>query len=111
MAQVENVDVATARALLREGAWLLDVREDAEFDLGHAPEATHIALSEVPDHLEDLPRERQIVCVCRSGGRSARASAFLVDEGFNVVNLEGGMTAWALEGAPLTADSGDPLIG
>ena len=49
--------------------------------------------------------------VCRSGGRSARAGKFLLDQGFDVVNLEGGMIAWAQSGAPLVADSGNPVIG
>ncbi len=111
MADLSNVDVEQARALVDEGALLLDVREDSEFERGHAPGALHIPLAEVPDHLEDLPRDRQIVAVCRSGGRSSRAGKFLIEQGFDVVNLEGGMTAWAQQGAPLEAESGDPVIG
>jgi rhodanese-related sulfurtransferase len=111
MADLVNVDVTQARDLIAEGALLLDVREDSEFELGHAPGALHIALAEVPDHLTDLAKERQIVCVCRSGGRSARASKFLAENGFTVVNLEGGMTAWAESGAPLESDNGEAVIG
>jgi rhodanese-related sulfurtransferase len=111
VADLSNVDVEQARALVDEGALLLDVREDSEFERGHAPGALHIPLAEVPDHLEDLPRDRQIVAVCRSGGRSSRAGKFLIEQGFDVVNLEGGMTAWAQQGAPLEAESGDPVIG
>ena len=111
MAELTNVDVEGARELLGSGALLLDVREDAEFELGHAPGALHIPLAEVPDHVEELSKDRTIVAVCRSGGRSARAGQFLLEQGFNVVNLEGGMTAWAQQGAPLEADDGDPVIG
>jgi len=111
MADLANVDVQNARELVDAGALLLDVREDAEFELGHAPGAMHIPLGEIPDHVEDLPKGRQIVAVCRSGGRSARAGQFLLEQGFDVVNLEGGMTAWAQEGAPLEATSGEPVIG
>ncbi len=111
MADLSNVDVQQARALIDEGALLVDVREDSEFEMGHAPGALHIPLAEVPDHLEDLPKDRQIVAVCRSGGRSSRAGQFLIEQGFDVVNLEGGMTAWAQQGAPLEAESGDPVIG
>jgi rhodanese-related sulfurtransferase len=111
MADVVNVDVVKARELLVQGALLLDVREDSEFELGHAPEARHIPLSEVPDYQNELPKDRQIVCVCRSGGRSARAANFLLENGFNAVNLEGGMTAWAESGGPLEADHGEAIIG
>lgn len=111
MAHITNVDAQKAFDLVEGGALLLDVREVSEWDLGHAPQALHIALSEVPDHLDDLDRARRIVCVCRSGGRSARAGQFLLEQGFDVVNLEGGMTAWSEHKLPLVADSGAPVIG
>lgn len=111
MAQIANVNVEEACELVEDGALLLDVREDSEWDLGHAPEALHIALAEVPDRVGDLEQGRQIVCVCRSGGRSMRAGQFLADQGFDVVNLEGGMTAWAQQGKPLVSDHGEPAIG
>ena len=111
MIELSNVTVHDAQLLLEGGAMLLDVRQDDEFALGHAPGAVHIALNELPDHLARLDTRRQIVCVCRSGGRSTRASEFLLEQGYNVVNLEGGMLAWAGEGQPLVADSGEPVIG
>ncbi len=110
MSQIENVDVARALELLDEGALLLDVREDDEWDAGHASAARHIALSAVPDALDDLPKDRCIVCVCRSGGRSARAGQFLAEEGFDVVNLEGGMTAWHAAGIEMVSDEGEPTV-
>lgn len=111
MAQIENVNVDQALELLSNGALLLDVREDVEWEQGRAPEAIHISLAEVPDHLDDLDKERKIVCVCRSGGRSARAGQFLLEQGFDVVNLDGGMTAWADEEKPLIGDHGEASIG
>jgi rhodanese-related sulfurtransferase len=111
MTEIRNVDVAEALDLLATGALLLDVRELDEWEGGHASDATHAPLSEVPDHVERLPRDRVIVCVCRSGGRSARAARFLAEQGLDVVNLMGGMTAWAEHGAPLVAESdADPEI-
>ena len=104
MADVVNVDVANAQALVESGALLLDVREPNEWEAGRAPGATHIPLMELSDHLDDLDTSRTIVCVCRSGGRSARAATFLLEQGFDAVNLEGGMTAWAQAGAPLEGD-------
>jgi rhodanese-related sulfurtransferase len=111
MPTVKNVSVDQACELLEGGALLLDVREESEWALGRAPQALHIALGDVPDHLDDLERERLIVCVCRSGGRSARAGQFLIDQGFDAVNLDGGMTAWAEQKKPLVAGGGEPTIG
>ena len=110
MVEVRNVNVAEALELLEGGALLLDVREDNEWECGRAPSATHIALNEVPDHLEELSKGRPIVCVCRSGARSARAANFLVEHGRSAVNFEGGMLAWSAEGEPLVSDDGEPTI-
>lgn len=99
-----------AQALIRDGALLLDVRQDSEFELGHAASALHIPLAELPDHLDELEKSRRILCVCRSGGRSARAGEFLLEQGFDALNVEGGMLAWAGEDLPLFADAGDPVI-
>jgi rhodanese-related sulfurtransferase len=102
--ELRNINVAEAMEFLNEGALLLDVREDNEFEAGHAPDALHIALNDVPDHLDELAKNRLIVCVCRSGARSARAAKFLLDSGRDAVNLEGGMLAWASEGEALNGD-------
>ncbi len=110
MTPVENVDVTRALELVDDGALLLDVREGDEWRAGRAPQATHLPLSSVPDALDDLARERLIVCVCRSGGRSARAAQFLSEQGFDVVNLDGGMTAWHASGAIMVADDGVPIV-
>jgi rhodanese-related sulfurtransferase len=110
MVEVRNVNVAEALALLAEGALLLDVREDAEWESGRAPNATHVALNEVPDHLDEFANDRLIVCVCRSGARSGRAAKFLVEQGRDAVNLEGGMLAWNADGEPLEGDVDDPTI-
>ena len=110
MAAPQNVNVEEALALIAAGALLLDVREDTEWDAGHAPDALHVSLSEVPDHLEDLPRNRVVVCVCRSGARSARAANFLLEQGLQAVNLDGGLISWHTDGAAIVADGVDPSI-
>jgi rhodanese-related sulfurtransferase len=94
--------------LLGDGAILLDVREDAEWRAGHAPKARHIPLSRLPGRLRDLPPHRTVVTVCRSGARSARAAALLAREGRDVLNLSGGMHAWARAGLPVVASGGGP---
>lgn len=111
MSELENVTVHDAQMLLRDGALLLDVRQSSEFELGHAPEALHIPLAELPDQLARLEKNRRILCVCRSGGRSARASEFLLEQGYDALSVEGGMLAWAGEHLPLVADAGEPVIG
>jgi rhodanese-related sulfurtransferase len=110
MPELRNINVAEALAFVSDGALLLDVREDNEWEAGHAALATHIALGDVPDHLEDLAKDRLIVCVCRSGVRSARAATFLIQNGFDAVNLEGGMLAWAGDDEPLVAEGDEPSI-
>ncbi len=110
MSTLENIDITEALEKLDNGALLLDVRNQDEWEAGRATMATHIALSELPDHLDALDKGREIVCVCRSGGRSARAASFLLENGFNVVNLEGGMLGWAASDHELVSDGDEPTI-
>jgi rhodanese-related sulfurtransferase len=110
MVEARTVNVAEALDLLRGGALLLDVREDNEWESGRALNATHVALNEVPDHLDELSSDQLIVCVCRSGARSSRATKFLVEQGRDAVNLEGGMLAWSAEGEPIVGDIDEPTI-
>jgi rhodanese-related sulfurtransferase len=95
-----------ASDLEREGAVLLDVREVDEWNSGHAPGARHVPLGDLARQLDSLPRNRRIVVICRSGHRSSRATALLLDSGYDAVNLDGGMRAWASAGLPLEAAGG-----
>jgi rhodanese-related sulfurtransferase len=104
MSEITNVTYDDAQVLIRDGALVLDVRDDHEWAGGRAPRARHIVLGDLPDHVGELPRNVTIVCVCRSGRRSARAAHFLDEQGLSVVNLEGGMVAWAASGGPLEGD-------
>jgi rhodanese-related sulfurtransferase len=107
---IREVDAQGALELLDGNAVLIDVRQPSEWDAGHAPMATLIPLAELPDHLDELPRDRVIVCACRSGGRSLRAATFLEENGFDVVNLTGGMIAWFGDDLPFESDDGEPTI-
>ena len=69
--QPREVTADDARRLVAEGALLLDVREDDEWQAGHAPEATHLPMSRISGSVSQLPRDRLIVCVCHVGARSA----------------------------------------
>ena len=97
-----------ARELQARGAILLDVRDDAEWRAGHAPGARHIPLGRLPGRAGDLPPRRAVVTVCRSGARSAQAAVLLAREGREVMNLSGGMRAWARAGRPVVASGGRP---
>jgi rhodanese-related sulfurtransferase len=110
MAEPRGVNATEALELVSRGAVMLDVRENDEWAAGRAPLAVHIPLSDLPDHLEDLPLDRVVVCVCRSGGRSLRAAHFLTEHGFEAANLDGGMIAWAEQGQALVSDGAAPVI-
>lgn len=89
------------------GVQIVDVREVDEFDgvLGHIRGALSVPLGQLCESFETLERERPTVVVCRSGGRSARASQMLEKAGFSrVANLTGGMLRWGASGFPLASD-------
>ena len=108
MSTYEEIDPGTANALVEGGAFLLDVRTDDEWEAGRAPAATLVPLGELSDRAGELPTDRRIVVVCRSGGRSGRAAEALVGAGYDAVNLAGGMQAWAALGLPVVTDAGEP---
>jgi rhodanese-related sulfurtransferase len=94
-----------------DGAWLLDVREDDEWAAGHAPSAIHIALGQLGARTAEIPQDQQIYVICRSGGRSARATQALNGAGWQAVNVAGGMQDWAATGRPMVTDSGaEPFV-
>ena len=92
---------------MESGAVLLDVREDDEWEAGHAPEAAHLAMGLVADQLAELPTDRTVVCICRVGGRSGAVASALAGAGYDVRNVAGGMLAWEAAGLPVVGGSGD----
>ncbi len=79
-----------------EDFYLLDVREPNEFKIGRIPGSTLIPLGEVPQRVSEIPRDKEIVVHCKMGGRSAKAAAFLRQQGYrNVKNLKGGILDWS----------------
>jgi rhodanese-related sulfurtransferase len=102
-----SVSVPEALELIAGGALLLDVREQDEWDAGHAPQARLLPMSQLNGRADELPRDQLIVCACHVGGRSAMVTQALDQAGWQVVNLVGGMRAWQLAGQPVvTADGG-----
>ena len=90
-----------------EDATLLDVREPDEWEAGHAEGAVHIPLMELPQRIGELPDDADLYVICRSGGRSARAVAWLAQNGYDATNVDGGMGAWASAGKPMVSETGE----
>jgi rhodanese-related sulfurtransferase len=88
-------------------AVMLDVREPGEWQAGHIEGALHIPLADLPSRLAELPGDADLVVVCRSGARSARAVTWLTSNGYHAVNLDGGMGAWAAVGREMVSDTGE----
>jgi rhodanese-related sulfurtransferase len=88
-------------------AFLLDVRDHTEWCAGHAPQAYHVPMMELPERLGEIPTETDVVVVCRVGSRSAQVVAYLQDQGWTrAVNLDGGMYAWQAAGRPMVSEDG-----
>lgn len=91
---------------------LLDVREADEWAAGHVDGAVHIPMFELPNRLADdsqvLDRDRRVVVMCKVGARSAQVTAWLNQQGFDAINLDGGLYAWVNAGRPLIRDGDAP---
>lgn len=97
---------------LKDGDFLLDVREDDEWKAGHADGALHIPISEFVarygELTEAVPQDGRIHVICRSGGRSAQVTMYLAQQGIDAVNVDGGMQLWEAAGRPVVTDDGTP---
>jgi len=106
----KRIDAQRAAELLASGAATpLDVRQDIEWKHGHIRGAAHIPLAHVSRRASQLPDNKTIITVCRSGHRSALAARKLRRAGYQVENLHGGMKAWAKAGHPLDPPGGKVL--
>jgi rhodanese-related sulfurtransferase len=88
--------------------FLLDVREMDEWQAGHAPSAVHIPLGQLQERVDEVPKGASVYVVCRVGGRSAQATAWLNHVGWEAINIDGGMQAWAAAGRPMVSESEQP---
>ena len=85
---------------------LIDVREPEEWEAGRIEGARHIPMGQLGDRLDEIDKNRPVVAVCRSGGRSDRVTEVLRAQGYDAANLDGGMQAWEEAGLPFTAPDG-----
>lgn len=90
-----TADDIAAKSRQGESFALLDVREADEWEAARIPGAMWIPLGELPQRLHELPTDREIICICRSGNRSALASRLLRASGYKTSNLQGGMLDWS----------------
>jgi len=99
----KEISVAEAYQIYQKGdAFFVDVREQSEWDEYHAPGTTLIPLGELPNRLTELPKDRDIVVVCRSGNRSQSGRDILLQAGFkNVTSMAGGLKQWQSAGYPI----------
>lgn len=89
--------------------YVLDVREDDEWAAGHMPGAVHIPMSGLLARVAEVPKDRDVVVVCKVGARSAQVTAYLRQQGWSTVaNLDGGVVAWVQAGKPFVTDDGSP---
>ena len=92
--------------LLDEGAQLIDVRAEHEWEAGRIAGAAHVPLPELPQRLGEIDKERPVVLYCRGGNRSTMATEALAEAGYEAAKLSEGIVGWSEAGLPLEPDNG-----
>jgi rhodanese-related sulfurtransferase len=105
-AEVSQAHIADVPVAFGASAVLLDVREDDEWRRGHAPGAQHIPMGEVVARLDEIDPDAELYVVCHAGGRSLRVAQYLARNGFEPINVDGGMLAWTGAGRAVVTDDG-----
>ena len=99
-----QVGVHDLAAALEQGAYLVDVREPHEWAEARVNGATLIPLGSITERVAEVPADRTVYVICRSGGRSDRAAGWLRTQGVDAVNVDGGTLAWIEAGLPVNED-------
>jgi rhodanese-related sulfurtransferase len=102
----KEVSRAEAQKLIEDGAQLIDVRADHEWEAGRIAGATHLPLDELAQRSGEIEKDRPVVLYCRGGNRSTMATAALAEAGYDAAKLSEGIVGWAEEGLPLSPDDG-----
>ena len=108
--EVGQAQIADVPATFDNSVVLLDVREDDEWQRGHAPGAQHIPMGQIPARLAEIDPDARLFVVCHLGGRSERVAQYLARNGYSPVNVSGGMEAWAAAGRSVVTDDGGPGV-
>ena len=105
---VAHAELAEVPNAFGNGVVLLDVREDDEWQRVHVAGAQHIPLGEVPARLDEIDLDATLYVICHAGGRSLKASRYLAHNGYEPINVVGGMLAWVEAGRAVVTDGGEP---
>lgn len=104
--EAKEVSRDEAQKLIEEGAQLVDVRAQHEWDAGHIVGAIHVPLAELAQRASEIDQERPVVLYCRGGNRSTMAAAALGDAGYDAAKLVEGIVGWDEAGLPLAPEGG-----
>lgn len=105
---VKEICPTTTQEWVKNGALLVDVREkDEVVELAYdVPNIINIPLSEFEERFNDIPKDKNVVMVCKGGSRSLRAAGFLVNHGYtSVVNMQHGIARWVQKGFPIKGNT------
>lgn len=98
----KEISVSEAYTKYQQGAFFIDVRTQEEWNEYHAPNTSLVPLDQLPARLNELPKDKEIVVVCRSGNRSAEGRDILLNAGFTqVTSMTGGLSDWRASGYPI----------
>jgi rhodanese-related sulfurtransferase len=95
-------ETTPAEVQATDDAYILDVREPDEVAQARIDRAQHIPLGSLADRIDEVPRDRTVYVMCHVGGRSAQATHYLEAQGFDAVNMTGGIVEWYRAGLPVT---------
>ena len=98
---LQHISAEEAIERAQGGTLLIDVREQWEWDRGHAPQAVLMPMSTFGDYVDDLPTDADILVICHSGARSFTVASALADGGYRAIDVLGGVTAWEQSGGPV----------
>lgn len=104
--ETKEVSREEARKLVDEGAQLIDVRADHEWEAGRIPGARHVPLAELNERTGEIAPDRPVVLYCRGGTRSSMATEALAAAGYDAAKLTGGIVGWEEEGLALEPKGG-----
>jgi rhodanese-related sulfurtransferase len=104
--EVREVSREEAKKMVEEGAQLIDVRADHEWEMGRIEGATHLPLAELSERVREIDKDRPVVLYCRGGNRSTMAAEALAAEGYEAAKLSGGIVGWSEDGLPLEPEGG-----
>ena len=100
-----EVSIDELEVAIENAEYVVDVREDCEFEAVHVPNAHHIPLNSVPEQLAAIPRDQKVWVICQSGGRSMRAADYLEANGFEAVSVADGTGGWIAAGKVVSTEA------